>query len=296
MSATVTKLRRPAESTLTARTIRRFIEDGEQHLMPDALVTPEIAAVLLEYNRPGETNRNVSKSFISATAAAMKAGRWENTGEPVIVSDAKLLNDGQHRLMAVIEAGVSVTMDIRFGIARHAFAATNAGRKRSGAQALQIMGVKGTSLVAAMARFVLLYERGLPRHQRDYVSNSDIIQAVERWPDLAESVRFTWSMSNTVLKQRAVATLGFFAQRVANESNVREFFHVINTGEGSADNPPHMLRELLLKRGPSKNVERSFQSLAYCIIAWNAWRRPDADCVLKWRETQPFPVVEGLRL
>ncbi len=51
----------------------------------------------------------------------LREGRWLNTGEPIIVSREGILNDGQHRLLAIKETNMSAELDIRFGVPRVAF-------------------------------------------------------------------------------------------------------------------------------------------------------------------------------
>lgn len=285
------------ETTLTVRELRRLIENRQPHVLPDLLVTPEIAKALLEYNIPGKTNRKISNSFVSETAASMAKGEWENTGEPIIVSDEKMLNDGQHRLMGLIEAGVSVTMDIRLGVARHAFGATNAGRKRSAGDAIGMMlEVKNANAVAAAARLILMYERGLPEHGEDRMSNNQIVGAIERWPDLPASFTNHVVKLRRTLRNRVVSALAFIASRTANEASVEEFFAVLQTGYGDAANPPHMLRELLI-HGTSISNSGRIATFAQCLIAWNAWRDPSIKLKrLVWRRDVAFPVVPDLVL
>jgi hypothetical protein len=66
-------------------------------------------------------NRHMSQRRVAQLAAQMRGGHFENTGEPIIVSDEGILNNGQDRLLAVIEADAAVEMDLRFGIPRRAF-------------------------------------------------------------------------------------------------------------------------------------------------------------------------------
>lgn len=69
-------------------------------------VTPENAKALLELN----TNnfRNVTKNIVSKYAHAMKLGFWEENGEPIQIYDDGTLANGQHRLMAIVESGVTL--------------------------------------------------------------------------------------------------------------------------------------------------------------------------------------------
>jgi hypothetical protein len=63
--------------------------------------------------------------------ARLRAGQWINAGEPVIISDTGCLNDGQHRLTAIMRNGIPAVMDLLMGIARDAFTATGTGARRT---------------------------------------------------------------------------------------------------------------------------------------------------------------------
>src|SRR4051812_16889489 len=126
---------RVVQDDVTIGEISKAIESGASTAMLDVLITPAIARYLLTFNSPGETNRRMKTNAVDASARAMRDGKWKNTGEPIIVARG-LLNDGQHRLQAVVKADVPVLMDLRFGIGRDAFPATNSGSKRTGADAL----------------------------------------------------------------------------------------------------------------------------------------------------------------
>ena len=279
-----------------ANDIRSWIEGGRPHAALDVLVTPELAGLMMEYNRPGDTNRKLNRVGVAAMSQALRAGAWENTGEPVIFSDAQLLNDGQHRLQAIMETGIPARVDLRFGIPRHAFAATNSGGKRSGATALLITGSLNVTNVSALARLVLAYEAGLPYAARQRIPNGSIVRAVERWPDISTSIRYASSLPPGV-RNSATHTLAFFAQRTANEASVRGFFGILETGAGQASNPPHMLREALIRHRGGQDTGTRLQFLAMGILAWNAWRKPSHGLRrLDWRTGQPFPRVDDLVL
>jgi hypothetical protein len=126
---------------VTAAALKAAIEAGEDAAWLNVVVTPALAKLMLQYNRAGETNRKLNPDYVARQADEISHKRWDNTGEPLIFSNAQLLNDGQHRLNAVVKSGVNAIMDIRFGISRHAVNNTNSGMKRSPQHALQIAGV-----------------------------------------------------------------------------------------------------------------------------------------------------------
>lgn len=283
---------------VTVREVKAWAESGDPRSVIDVLITPEIAKALLKYNSSGETNRNLSQSYVDAAALAMRNGEWENTGEAIIMSDDGLLNDGQHRLRAIVESGLSCVMDLRFGVKRSAFASTNSGRKRSGGDALTIAHIREASTVAAAARLALTYQIGLPSAARQRVENTAIVRAVQRWPDIEAAVAVTGTLRKP-FRNAATNTLAFFAMRTANDASVREFFEILRWGEGKADNPPHMLRDFMTISpvGQGRDTGTKVRAFAACIIAWNAWRKPGKSKPnLYWKESQRFPVCEDLKL
>lgn len=71
------------------------------------LITPERASELLLMNH---ANRTPSKSVIEKYARDMSAGKWELTHQGILLGKNNMVIDGQHRLMAVVKSGVTVSM------------------------------------------------------------------------------------------------------------------------------------------------------------------------------------------
>lgn len=283
---------------LDEATLVRAIESGERACFLDVLVTRELALVCMRYNTSGVTNRNLKLRSVERYEAAARQNRWRNTGEPVIFSNQKMMNDGQNRLTAIINTGIPLVMDIRIGISRDAFSVTNTGGKRSGADALTIVGSKaGIPTVSAVARLTLAYEEGLPRAAHRGFANDEIVRAVERWPDIPETMRYASSLP-AGMRNASMHTLGFFASRTANESTVQEFFKVLKTGAGNPDNPPHRLHQALLRHRGGQDTNTRVHFLALGILAWNAYRDRDGRPMkrLAWNSTSDFPKVDGLKL
>lgn len=77
-------------------------------------VTPEIAAQFLLNNK---SNRAMRRTHVARLADDIREGRWQLTHQGIAVSADGELLDGQHRLQAIIEAGVPVPMAVATGIA-----------------------------------------------------------------------------------------------------------------------------------------------------------------------------------
>ena len=277
--------------------IGRF--NGTRTLQIDAAAATRLLAI-------NTGNRHTSARRVSLLARQMRDGYWENTGEPIVVSDEGILNNGQHRLLAVIEAGATVEMDVRFGIPRKAFVKTDTGAARSGADVLSIRGVVGAIQIAMTLRLLLLYERGLPDHARDSLTNDEVNRAFDRWPGVVDAYakvqvfRFPAQIRSTPL----YATT-FLAMRAPKASKVDDWLHVLATGlEAEREDPAYVLRERLIRTPLSElgTRERQLTRFALMIKSWNLYREGETIQMrdFRWsgvgRGAEPFPHVGGARL
>ena len=76
-------------------------------------VTPEMAGDLLKNNA---TNRRVRPGHVNALAAVMAAGQFQSTHQGIALNEEGQVVDGQHRLLAIIKSGVTITMPVAFGV------------------------------------------------------------------------------------------------------------------------------------------------------------------------------------
>lgn len=78
------------------------------------VISPDLAAKLLKHNR---NNRNVRPALVRQYAEDMRQGHFDITHQGIAFYQNGDLADGQHRLMAVVESGVSVVMVVTVGMA-----------------------------------------------------------------------------------------------------------------------------------------------------------------------------------
>jgi len=287
----------PKATSLDIEEILDLITSKRSCSKIDVVVTPEMAKAMLRYNTPGVTNRRLKHASVAQIVADLQDGIWENTGEPIIFSNTGFLNNGQHRLQAIVESGITAVLDIRFGVSRRAFAATDSGNKRTGGDALTLLGIPNQTNVSAAARLVLAYEKGLPNAARRRIANQEIVYAVERWSDIAGAVKYTANLPR-FLRNAAVDVLAFFALRTAKESSVKEFFGLLEAGAGSghASSPPRRLWDVIIHHSGGQDTGTRVSNLAYCIIAWNAWQAQHRMPRITWTPDELFPKVNGLIL
>ena len=101
------------------------------------LVTPPLAASWLKRNL---CNRPVTQGAVLYLANEMKQGTWQHTHQGICFNKEGVLLDGQHRLHAVIVAGVAVWMNVRFNQTQESVLgySVDGGRNRKGYEIRQI--------------------------------------------------------------------------------------------------------------------------------------------------------------
>lgn len=168
-------------------------------------MTPDLARQLLTQNK---RNRPLSTPHVVALAKKMKAGEWVLTHQGIAIDSDGVLQDGQHRLSAVIMANVTVPMMMMTGMPPENFDAIDVdGRPRSVADLLTIRRptTKNGTRIAAMVRAAITHcIRGAAPHY----TRKQMASAAERLYENADAIlRATQPDSDTLIP---TATLGAF--------------------------------------------------------------------------------------
>jgi hypothetical protein len=120
-------------------------------------ITPAIAAVILHRN---PDNRRVKAGKVAEFRSDLESQRWQINGEPIIISKGGLLNDGQHRLLAVRESGFAMRSLMVFGVHRNSRLTVDQGTMRTVADFLEMGGKPAEAVViAAVARLTAQFDK-----------------------------------------------------------------------------------------------------------------------------------------
>ena len=92
-------------------------------------ITPQFAADALKRNH--EDQRGLSASRVTSFANDMKSGNWKLTHQGICFDAQGRLTDGQHRLHAVVESGVTVRMVVSWNSAATMKDPVDVGGKRT---------------------------------------------------------------------------------------------------------------------------------------------------------------------
>lgn len=252
-----------------ARKIGMFTERME--------IAPEFAAMILEQFAPEGTNRTLRRNHVASLAAQMADGKWNpNTHQGIAFRTDGVLADGQHRLAASVQAGVSFTVPVTYGQPEDVFFVLDDGARRSPADILQIGGatIVDKALVASVARQLL----GLGRGSDDKRLTLEFVQRNTEL--LSVATRYARSVTNQIRKRvtpTPLATAIFLISRVADSNDVKRFVDCLASGADlSGGNPILTLRNALI----NKTIAHSYRHYddanhvvaAAVVLAWNLWR------------------------
>lgn len=173
-------------------------------------VTPEMAALWLERNT---NNRRVTRQRVMEYARAMLDGNWRLTHQGIAFDQDGVLIDGQHRLEAVIVAGIPVPMNVTRGVERHdgELLEIDVGRGRTYKNIVQMAGIE-SRLHTTMNGVVLEFMRGKMNMARGHVPAHIIVDYIDRHKDeleyIAEFYGFNGGSGKAVGYKHAPALVG----------------------------------------------------------------------------------------
>lgn len=112
-------------------------------------ITPEVAEQYLRFNT---SNRKVVKAHVERLAKDMASGRYQITHQGVAISANGVLLDGQHRLMAITQSGVPVTVLVTRGLPTGAQTTMDGGKRR---QVQDFLGGTFTAMRQSAGRLIV---------------------------------------------------------------------------------------------------------------------------------------------
>lgn len=234
-------------------------------------VTPEMARRWLSRN---DNNRHLRGVTVTQYARDMKNGRWQITGESIKFNAEGALLDGQHRLAAIVKAGVTVPMVVMRGIPDSAQRVMDTGQARTASDALAMKGEKHTSILAAAIRIAIGMEAEEPDPGKYAVTHAEVEQFLGEHPEMRGAAEFASQVARRTDCPPAVVAYTFwrFAQ-VVDVYAAANFWTAASDKVGlAAGDPVIALTNRFAEARRNREVlpKRVLLSLIY--RAWNARR------------------------
>lgn len=270
------------------------------------LIDPIKANQLLECN---SRNRRVSERHVQKLAKDMLSGKWVNNGDTIKFSDDGLLLDGQHRLHAIIHSGVTVPVNVVRGVSdENAFKTIDSNaRGRDAAQIAEMMGIKHSTNVAAIARRLLHWENTVDKRQFTFpnsawlaLTTADVVEFAEI--NQAEIYSMLELMRGTLPYRRCGAGSALVSALIvckrSNDFAAKQFTEGLKTGANLEENSPiSALRDRLVIPPERRGMKWELELMALVIKAFNYHLRGRTIKQLRWRQAgnapESFPEVGG---
>jgi len=246
-------------------------------------IGPKEAAELLKGNLG---NRKIDKRVVAKYAREMREGRWKVNGSTIsiFVDDEQiLLLNGQHRLLALIEAQVTITFAIVEEPSKDVFPTLDVGKNRPTSQIIAMAGVANATAVQAIARAdILLREEPdkawdrtagrtiTPAEILDWIGEQDMV-LVNHAANLYQEARRALRPTNSWYAAFAYQVL----TKSPNHGRFLEFHEGYKSGKNLPDGSPIIaLSRYTVNRQVLAGSQSMFDRqghLGIALKAWNDW-------------------------
>ena len=255
-------------------------------------ICPTRAKQLLAQNH---TNRNLNQRLVGKLSEAIVNDHWKVNGETIKLSKRGRLLDGQHRLHAIIMAKKPAKTYLIDGLEEDCHPTIDAGLRRTGGHALQFLGVKNSTLVAASIGMVYRIRIKDLKNKPRY-TNEDIVREYEIDPQGYSNAAAYVGGKRWLIKfaGSSVASACYYLTQKIDSEKSDAFFNSLASGENlQHGDPTFALRNQLMNmRSIQGKLERGkqvrysiYHNIAY---AWNAIRSKQSVKRITIRETTPF--------
>lgn len=271
------------------------------------VVTPLLAKQYLGNNH--QNQRNITNSHVLHLAQQMKAGQWMMTGEALIFDGMGNLLDGQHRLTAVVMAGISVSFMVIRGISSEAFKAMGRGKIRSNGNVFAIHGVPNFNIAASATAGVLNYRRamnvpikkdgkiiGMGGSLNSYLraSSTDMVEEYDKHPEQYQAAIKMANQCKNLVGPASVSIVAALALIDAKHDfeEVAAFWDSFRTGANLSEGDPILtLRNRIADNMKSKSKLSGNMITVLMIKAWNAYAQEKPLRLLRAYDGEACPQI-----
>lgn len=236
------------------------------------LITPEMAAAWLVKNI---SNRRQRKAAIDRYSRDMLRDRWMENGAAISFDSNGVLIDGQHRLEASIQSGVSFWSLVVTGLPPEAQDTLDDQAKRTMADRLTFHGHQNSAVAASVTRRVLLWQNGHKTNTGTYQPTvAECITAINDDPTIAIAISQAVGLRAQSPVPPTIIGLTWWLFWGISADECAEFWTGLYSGASLEAGDPILVVRNQITGDNAKQSGRIPESahLAYVIKAWNAWR------------------------
>lgn len=229
--------------------------------------------------------------------------RWVMTHQGIAIDSNMVLQDGQNRIRAIVDTGVTAPIQISVGCDPAAWPAIDVGAPRTQADAVHAAGMADSGSLSSAARTAwLMYN--VP-WQGSLWTNYDVGHEIVLAMLEADRERFEWAAH--VARQmayrkdlragRQTLTAALYLIDAANDGQrerLEEFLEAFATNvfNGRSD-PRNQLQRTIANHREAKGRRPAYESLALVLKTWRWWNEGAevTPAAMRWRTSEDMPPV-----
>lgn len=258
-------------------------------------ITPEYARELLKKN---QNNRPLHVSRVKLFEAELRDGNFKLTHQGIAIGCSGQLLDGQHRLHAIANTGISAPLMVATGVPDESFAVLDTGIKRGASDVLAICGSQNRVEVASAIRLYLHYVNlpGLVWNGHTATQNATTSKVLSEYKSNPTGWQWAAKLAKSSIMPRVVvpAPIGclFYLAAVHHgygQNYISKFAHKLRHGLNLSTGDPILAyrnRMMLSTSRPNSQAK-----LADCIKLFNAYSTRQSLKIFKTQQYPPMPSI-----
>ena len=200
------------------------------------IITPEQAQALLALNTH---NRALATKRVNELATAIKNGHWRFNGASIVILANGQLGDGQHRLAAVVVAGMPIETNVTYGVTQEAFPTIDIGRVRTTRDLVALSGIPNANIATAAASVLWRIIVGAPYNET--VSPELAMAVLDRYQTVSYwSSKYHGSTAlRSIIPGAALVAACVYLDQIANRPDLaHDFYEKMSTGLNIVEGDP----------------------------------------------------------
>jgi hypothetical protein len=241
------------------------------------MITPEDAAMLLQTN---VNNRKLSRRRVEMYANDIKRGMWKLTGDTIKLAknpktgEVRLI-DGQHRLHAIVSAGMPMQTVVATGLNEDAFSVIDRGKTRTYNDVLSMSNIKNSNTVASVLRPIIALDAGLNPYGNgmELVTPEDVVNYAQENDEMIQ-----WAVNRSFKMRERVSGSGtawaMFMYLLAQKHGVKmaeAFTESVLSGVGYREGDPRAALRNWILRNYTKHKGTSRAAYDMCAMVIRAY-------------------------
>lgn len=236
-------------------------------------ITPDMARQWLERNIG---NRPKYLSHVKKLETAIRAGKWKMTGDAIRFSETGKMIDGQHRLQAILDSGMSVPCVVMRELGDDIFDVIDSGKMRGKSDILHIeygLPVETCGILSTCASIAIDYEK----EQYGFgckADKSEISVFIDANTSIIGAAEYAQMLPRQSPVPRSMAAFFYFHASVKDQDAAQRFLERFMVGavNGADDNLLHM-RNLCLNAKAIRRPISKAETVWRLVKIWNSEQR-----------------------